>query len=101
VLEYDTSTQTVNSTPAAHYEYDPYGNLINDISSQAYGPDNPFRFSTKWHDTELPGNTLVYYGDRRGQRVYCQAEPFPDANAPFPTSSPEGSPMTWHALSQP
>ncbi len=44
---------------AAHYEYDPFGNLLT-----ASGPDadnNPFRFSTKYFDTETG---LYYYGYR-------------------------------------
>ena len=47
---------------AAHYEYDPYGNAI--AASGPYSAANPWRFSTKWHDTELPGNVLIYYGYR-------------------------------------
>jgi RHS repeat-associated protein len=44
---------------AAHYEYDPYGNVIT--SDGAYADDNPFRFSTKWFDTETG---LGYWGYR-------------------------------------
>jgi YD repeat-containing protein len=40
----------------AHYEYDPYGNTI--AATGPYAAANPWRFSTKWHDTELPGNVL-------------------------------------------
>jgi RHS repeat-associated protein len=47
---------------AAHYEYDPYGNTIT--ATGPYSAANPWRFSTKWHDTELPGNVLIYYGYR-------------------------------------
>ncbi len=55
-------TQFVNAadgTIAAHYEYDPYGNL--NYSSGSYKDENPFRFSTKYHDDETG---LVYYGYR-------------------------------------
>ncbi|NOY45966.1 MAG: RHS repeat-associated core domain-containing protein [Deltaproteobacteria bacterium] len=49
----DTATGAVT----AHYEYDPFGNV-----TYATGPaDNPFRFSTKYHDDETG---LVYYGYR-------------------------------------
>jgi len=58
--------QVVSYVPAigamgliAHYEYDPYGNLI--ASSGAYVSANPFRFSTKWYDVETG---LYYYGYR-------------------------------------
>ena len=47
---------------AAHYEYDPYGNTIT--ATGFYAAANPWRFSTKWHDTDLPGNVLIYYGYR-------------------------------------
>ena len=53
------ATSTSNITIAAHYEYDPYGNLIN--STGPYKDANPFRFSTKWYDVETG---LYYYGYR-------------------------------------
>src|SRR5690606_33279520 len=43
----------------ARYEYDPYGNII--AQSGTYADANPFRFSTKWTDTETG---LIYYGYR-------------------------------------
>jgi RHS repeat-associated protein len=58
---------------AAHYEYDPYGNLILidndrneldgtlDTADDGYANDNPIRFSTKWFDAEI---SLYYYGYR-------------------------------------
>jgi len=65
------------STPglAAHYEYDPYGNVIamDDPDENGYDEVNPFRFSTKWLDTELAASSqtgaigedgLSYYGYR-------------------------------------
>ncbi|MFH1747125.1 MAG: RHS repeat-associated core domain-containing protein, partial [Planctomycetota bacterium] len=45
----------------AHYEYDPYGNIVNDTSGYAYADDNPFRFSTKYWDDETG---LGYWGKR-------------------------------------
>jgi len=57
LLAYDAAGPTVNATPGAKYEYDPYGQLVNWTDTLA----NPFRFSTKWHDTEV---SLVYYGRR-------------------------------------
>ena len=44
---------------AAHYEYDPFGNLLVATGSEA--GSNPFRFSTKSLDTETG---LSYYGYR-------------------------------------
>jgi RHS repeat-associated protein len=59
---------------AGRYEYDPYGNVIGpDVDGDgqwtddatAYALANPFRFSTKWFDTELgTGHELYYYGYR-------------------------------------
>ncbi|CAA6690077.1 MULTISPECIES: RHS repeat domain-containing protein [unclassified Lentimonas] len=44
---------------AAHYEYDPFGNVTR--SSGAYANVNPFRFSSKYLDAETG---LYYYGYR-------------------------------------
>ncbi len=44
---------------AAHYEYDPFGNLLTASGPEA--DNNPFRFSTKYLDTETG---LYYYGYR-------------------------------------
>ncbi len=44
---------------AARYEYAPFGNIIRSTGPAA--PDNPFRFSTKYTDSETG---LVYYGYR-------------------------------------
>lgn len=44
---------------AAAYEFDPFGNL--QTSGGSYAANNPFRFSTKYTDTET---TLIYYGHR-------------------------------------
>ncbi|MCG8407086.1 MAG: hypothetical protein MI923_17965 [Phycisphaerales bacterium] len=52
-----SDTQTLSI--AAHYEYDPYGNLITGVGS--YWQANPFRFSTKYFDEEIG---LYYYGYR-------------------------------------
>jgi RHS repeat-associated protein len=58
-------------TVAAKYEYDPYGNMLSALGD--YAAANPFRFSTKWLDSELAswttngavGSTgLYYYGYR-------------------------------------
>ncbi len=51
----DAATNAV----AAHYEYDPFGNVT--YASGVAAEDNPFRFSTKYHDDET---NLVYYGYR-------------------------------------
>jgi len=48
---------------AARYEYDPYGNML--VAEGAYAAANPFRFSTKWCDTEPgTGHESYYYGYR-------------------------------------
>ncbi len=47
----DASTSTI----AASYQYDPFGNLIK--ADGAYADENPYRFSTKYFDTE----TELYY----------------------------------------
>jgi RHS repeat-associated protein len=44
---------------AAHYEYDPYGNMVN--HGGVYAAGNAYRFSTKYYDTEV---NLYYYGYR-------------------------------------
>ena len=54
----------VESTLAARYEYDPYGNPIPIPQPPGPGPYadlNPFRFSTKWFDAET---FLGYWGYR-------------------------------------
>ncbi|MFO0972529.1 MAG: RHS repeat-associated core domain-containing protein [Phycisphaerae bacterium] len=42
------------------YEYDAYGNVTAETDGE-YAPENPFRFSTKFHDDDTE---LVYYGHR-------------------------------------
>ncbi|MBI2440263.1 MAG: hypothetical protein HYV35_02715, partial [Lentisphaerae bacterium] len=44
---------------SGHYEYSPFGELIAAVGSEAQ--DNPFRFSTKYFDSE---SSLYYYGYR-------------------------------------
>ena len=53
--------QVLNSTGAtvAQYEYDPFGNIINQTGT--YADANTFRFSTKYFDVETG---LYYYGYR-------------------------------------
>ncbi len=53
----DAATNAV----AAHYEYDPFGNVT--YASGVAAEDNPFRFSTKYADGELE-SPLYYYGYR-------------------------------------
>ena len=43
----------------AHYEYDPYGNVVKSLGS--FAAINPYRFSTKYFDSE---SGLYYYGYR-------------------------------------
>ncbi|MFO0972892.1 MAG: RHS repeat-associated core domain-containing protein [Phycisphaerae bacterium] len=42
------------------YEYDAYGNITAETDGE-YAPENPFRFSTKFHDDDTG---WVYYGYR-------------------------------------
>ena len=62
---YDANGNVVNlvdaddGSLAATYEYDPFGNIVSQTGTAA--DDNPFRFSTKYHDDETG---LVYYGYR-------------------------------------
>jgi RHS repeat-associated protein len=46
------SALSAQAATIAHYEYDPYGNVINDLSGQVYAAENPWRFSTKQFDPE-------------------------------------------------
>jgi len=52
-----------NDVLVAHYEYDPFGNLTQniDVDSSAFNAVNPFRFSTKYFD---PETGFYYYGYR-------------------------------------
>ena len=54
-------TEVLNNSGnlAAHYEYDPFGNLV--YSSGSYAIANSYRFSTKYFDE---GTELYYYGYR-------------------------------------
>jgi RHS repeat-associated protein len=54
-----TGLVDTNGAVAAHYEYDPYGNLLAQSGDQS--ADNPFRFSSKYWDDAL---NLYYYGYR-------------------------------------
>ena len=56
--EWDT-TPAGNVRLVAHYEYDPYGNVV--AQSGTYADENPFRFSTKYWDDETG---LGYWGYR-------------------------------------
>jgi RHS repeat-associated protein len=51
---------STNGSILARYEYDPYGKLIKDVADVSVR-NNPFRFSTKYADSETG---LLYYGYR-------------------------------------
>jgi RHS repeat-associated protein len=53
------ATNTGAIATVAAYEYDPYGNGL--VATGSYATLNPFRFSTKWLDTEA---SLYYYAYR-------------------------------------
>ena len=66
ITELIKSNGNSGTTLVAHYQYDPFGNLIqndNKINpgTPGYNDINPFRFSTKYHDEETG---LYYYGYR-------------------------------------
>lgn len=54
-----TLIKTATGTISASYDYDPFGN-VTQINGD-YAPQNPFRFSTKYADSETG---LLYYGFR-------------------------------------
>jgi RHS repeat-associated protein len=53
----DLTTATI----LARYEYYPFGGILSTWSDYGYGNANPFRFSTKYRDSE----TGLYYWDHR------------------------------------
>jgi len=57
----DLSADSAAAAIVAHYEYDPYGGVVNDLSGYSYAEANPIRFSTKYHDAETG---LGYWGYR-------------------------------------
>jgi len=57
----DLSAGSAAAAVVAHYEYDPYGGVVNDLSGYTYAEANPIRFSTKYHDAETG---LGYWGYR-------------------------------------
>jgi RHS repeat-associated protein len=57
----DLSAGSAAAAIVAHYEYDPYGGVVNDLSGYTYAEANPIRFSTKYHDAETG---LGYWGYR-------------------------------------
>jgi RHS repeat-associated protein len=58
----DLSADSAAAAIVAHYEYDPYGGVVNDLSCYTYAEANPIRFSTKYHDAETG---LGYWRPRR------------------------------------
>ena len=50
---------TASTAIVAHYEYDPYGNVVTTTGD--YADDNPIRFSTKYWDDETG---FGYWGKR-------------------------------------
>jgi RHS repeat-associated protein len=72
---------------AAHYEYGPYGNVLNDLTADddldgvpdagAYAAANPWRFSTKQWDCETG---LLYFGLRyRDRERWISRDPIEEA----------------------
>ncbi len=65
----DLSAGSAAAAIAAHYEYDPYGGVVNNLSGYTYAEANPIRFSTKYHDAEtgLGCWGYRYYSARLGR----------------------------------
>ncbi len=57
----DLSAGSAAAAIVAHYEYDPYGGVVNNLSGYTYAEANPIRFSTKYWDAETG---LGYWGYR-------------------------------------
>jgi RHS repeat-associated protein len=57
----DLSAGSAAAAIAAHYEYGPYGGVVNDLSGYTYAEASPIRFSTKYWDAETG---LGYWGYR-------------------------------------
>jgi RHS repeat-associated protein len=60
-LKFSDANHSAAAAIAAHYEYDPYGGGVNDLSGYTYAEANPIRFSSKYHDAETG---LGYWGYR-------------------------------------
>ncbi len=83
---FDPATQTV----VAHYEYDPYGNVTNDLSGYAYAETNRWRFSTHQYD---PATGLVYAKGRYYDAVlgrWLNRDPFGEEGAMLLRAVPAG-----------
>ena len=89
VSEYINSNQSRTATLAAHFEYDPFGNLTAGTAANAEA--FPYRFSTKPQD---PVTGMFFCGYRwRPTRRSCKpARPrFPNGYRPTGTSGRTGS----------
>ncbi len=93
-----TALTDTNGVVQAAYEYDPYGNTVR--ASGAYASENPFRFSTKFYDTEtgLYNYGYRYYSSSIGR--FLGRDPIEEsgglniyslaANNPISGSDPDG-----------
>ncbi len=59
VVNYQATPTTFYWSTKAHYQYSPYGTVLSMTGD--YAEENPFRFSTKYHDDETG---FVYFGFR-------------------------------------
>ncbi len=60
-LKFSDANHSAAAAIVAHYEYDPYGGVVNDLSGYTYAEANPIRFSSKYNDAETG---LGYWGYR-------------------------------------
>jgi RHS repeat-associated protein len=89
----DLSAGSAAAAIVAHYEYDPYGGVVNDLSGYTYAEANPIRFSTKYWDAEtgLGHWGYRYYSPRLGR--WLSRDRIADLSFGFVT---EGVPYSVH-----
>ena len=69
------SASSISNLPVAHYEYDPYGNIvsINTYNDDTFGNINPIRYKAYYYDTDLGWYNLGsrYYDPSVGRFINC------------------------------
>lgn len=72
-----SSTPSISNLPVAHYEYDPYGNIvsINTYNDDTFGNINPIRYKAYYYDTDLGWYNLGsrYYDPSVGRFINCDS----------------------------
>ena len=71
------SASSISNLPVAHYEYDPYGNIvsINTYNDDTFGNINPIRYKAYYYDTDLGWYNLGsrYYDPSVGRFINCDS----------------------------